>query len=408
MAKRQKKIQNYFENFVLLRKEKYIMKVFLTLMIGLAMTACSSGNSGEIPMDNSEEIPMDNSEEIPMDNSGGAGIFPFICPNGIPLAAKIDTENITSCTSCMEDFDLIASECRPKPTFPFVCPNGTATDGMTTTRNTQSCSACTTTGYRLFGTECFTYRGNFTRVGMVNQFGLDVGSASGLTTFENTLYMVGRVIFSVSGMARSPFYRINLGGSATLLAVGIGEFGIARTSASGLASHDSKFYMIDDTNDTLNTLDITSGAATRVGSANNFGSANVTGPAGLASHQGSLYMVGQSGTNPRGALYILNTTSGEATQVESTTVNFGTAGNFRGEGAEVAPSGLASHQGSLYMVGNTNDILYRLDITNGVATRVGSAVNFGVGESAPSGLASIGNTLYLVGGNNILYSSEVY
>ena len=382
MAKRQKKIQNYFENLVLLRKEKYIMKVFLTFVIGLAMIACSSGNSGGGTPETTVK----------------AGIFPFICPNGIPLTAKIDTENITSCTSCMEDFDLIASECRPKPTFPFVCPNGTATEGMTTTRNTQSCSACTTTGYRLFGTECFTYRGNFTRVGMVNQFGLDVGSASGLTTFENTLYMVGRVIFSVSGMARSPFYRINLGGSATLLAVGIGEFGIARTSASGLASHDSKFYMIDDTNDTLNTLDITSGAATRVGLANNFGSANITVPAGLASHQGSLYMVGQSGTNAS-ALYTLDTTSGVATQVASA-VNFAVG--------EFFPSGLASIGTTLYMVGDTNDVLYTLDLTNGAATRVGSAVNFGVGESAPSGLASIRNTLYLVGGNNILYSSEVY
>ena len=66
--------------------------------------------------------------------------------------------------------------------------------------------------------------------------------------------------------------------------------------------------------DALNTLNISTGVATRVGSSTAFGvSENI--PSGLASHNGVLYMVGLSTR----ALYTLNTTTGVATRVGSST-----------------------------------------------------------------------------------------
>ena len=84
----------------------------------------------------------------------------------------------------------------------------------------------------------------------------------------------------------------------------------------------------------------------------------------------------------------------------------GSANQFGvGEGA---PSGLAAIGNTLYMVGYQNAALYSLDVSTGVATRIGSANQFGVGEGAPSGLAAIGNTLYMVGQiNDALYSLDV-
>ena len=91
------------------------------------------------------------------------------------------------------------------------------------------------------------------------------------------------------------------------------------------------------------------------------------------------------------ALYTLNTTTGVATRVGSSTA-FGVS--------ETNPSGLASHNGVLYMVGWSQDALYTLNTTTGVATRVGSSTQFGVSESVPSGLASHNGVLYMVGDTN--------
>ena len=68
--------------------------------------------------------------------------------------------------------------------------------------------------------------------------------------------------------------------------------------------------------------------------------------------------------------------------------------------SENTPSGLAFHNGVLYMVGDDNNWLYTLNTTTGVATRVGSSSNFGVSESAPTGLASHNGVLYMVGRDN--------
>ena len=48
---------------------------------------------------------------------------------------------------------------------------------------------------------------------------------------------------------------------------------------------------------------------------------------------------------------------------------------------------LPGPSGVLYMVGSTNDALFTLNTSTGVATRVGSANKFGVNERFPSDLA---------------------
>ena len=105
---------------------------------------------------------------------------------------------------------------------------------------------------------------------------------------------------------------------------------------------------------------------------------------GAPSDGGTLYMLGGS----KAALYTLNPTTGTATRV-------GSANDF-GVG-ESNPSGLAYHNGTFYMVGGSNDALYTLNPTTGRAARVGSATAFGIGETVPTGLASHNGTLYMVG-----------
>ena len=83
------------------------------------------------------------------------------------------------------------------------------------------------------------------------------------------------------------------------------------------------------------------------------------------------------------ALHTLSTSTGVATRV-------GSANRF-GVG-EILPTGLAAIGTTLYMVGEETDALHTLSTSTGVATRVGSANRFGVGERRPSGLAYIPST----------------
>ena len=109
----------------------------------------------------------------------------------------------------------------------------------------------------------------------------------------------------------------------------------------------------------------------------------------------TIYMIGQSNN----ALYTLNATTGIATRVGSA-VSFGVG--------ESIPSGLAVLGGTLYMVGVANSTLYTVDPATGIATRVGSANQFGVGEAAPTGLAALNGTLYMVGAGSGTGDSAFY
>ena len=87
------------------------------------------------------------------------------------------------------------------------------------------------------------------------------------------------------------------------------------------------------------------------------------------------------------ALYTVNRTTGVATRVGSAT-RFGVG--------ERAPVGLAWDGSNLFMLGAAG-ALYRLNRSTGIATRVGSATNFGVGETAPVGLCWDGSNLFMIG-----------
>ena len=144
------------------------------------------------------------------------------------------------------------------------------------------------------------------------------------------------------------------------------------------------------------------GEATRIGTVSQFG-VSEDFPFGLAAMGNTLYMVGQSND----VLYSLNIdpddtiADGSADQVGSLAAGFGVG--------ERTPTGLAAIGTGLYMVGGNNISLFTLNTSDGSATRVGSlGAGFGVGENSPSGLAAIGATLYMVGlDNRVLYTLNI-
>ena len=150
----------------------------------------------------------------------------------------------------------------------------------------------------------------------------------------------------------------------------------------GLASHNGTLYLVEGGGtDRLYSVDPTTGQATQIGNLN-----GPTTPLGLASHNGTLYLV-DSGTD---RLYSVDPTTGQATQI----------GNLNGP---TNPEGLASHNGTLYLVDSGTDRLYSVDPTTGQATQIGS-LN---GPTNPEGLASHNGTLYLVDDNtDRLYSVD--
>ena len=108
----------------------------------------------------------------------------------------------------------------------------------------------------------------------------------------------------------------------------------------------------------------------------------------------ALYMLGDQ-TN---ALFLLNPNTGIASRI-------GNAENF-GVG-ETSPSGLALLGSTLYMVGRTNAALYTLNTDTGEATRVGNAQAFGVNEISPAGLTALAGVtpgapaeLFMIGQTN--------
>ena len=178
------------------------------------------------------------------------------------------------------------------------------------------------------------------------------------------------------------------------------SFGVGgKISPSGLAAIGDTLYMVTSsmdhsTTDTLDaalyTVDTTTGAATRVDTTGTVVQLGVSErlPAGLASINGTLYMLGGATS----ALYTIDITTGEATRVDTTgnVMNFGTL--------EIFPTALAAIGDTLYMTGRATVLLYTLDKTTGTATPVGNTRGFQEQEFAPRGLASINGTLYMAGG----------
>ena len=115
-------------------------------------------------------------------------------------------------------------------------------------------------------------------------------------------------------------------------------------------------------------------------------------PTDLAAIDDALYMTGAL----TGALYRFDLAEGVATRVGNTEA-FGVD--------EMFPTGIAAIDGTLYMVGS-NARLYEVNLNDGVATQVGQENGFGVREELPFGLAAIDKTLYMVGSNARLYEVD--
>ncbi len=161
-------------------------------------------------------------------------------------------------------------------------------------------------------------------------------------------------------------------------------------------------YRLDGTTDVVGRScgEVAVGEATRIGMVSQFG-VGETGPAGLGAIGNTLYMLGQTNDAP----YTLNIDpadnipNGMATRVGAASVtNFGAN--------ESIPTGLAAISNTLYMVGATKRVLYTLDTGTGMAAQVGATTaGFNVGEDGPHDLAAIGNTLYMVGEvTDVLYT----
>lgn len=211
----------------------------------------------------------------------------------------------------------------------------------------------------------------------------------GLASDGNVLYAVA----SKQNVANSvALFSVDTTTAAATQIGSADRFGVGETGAGGLAFHKDVLYMVGNGIDTLYSVSLTTGVATRVGSATQFG-VGVTDPNGLASHNGVLYMAGDkfSPTEFR-ALYTMNERSIDTPTVPNgLATRIGTVENF-GVG-EIGPLGLASHDGVLYMSGWNNRTLYSVDETTGMATAIGSA--FPSSRSC-RGLASHNGVLYFL------------
>ena len=154
------------------------------------------------------------------------------------------------------------------------------------------------------------------------------------------------------------------------------------TAVRGLTWHDGELYLVGgpaSEQDGIYTLDPATGTATRVTRMTDLGVGSRALTA-VASHRGTLYAA--SSHSGVGKLYAIDLQAGTATQIGRD--DFGSAN-------ESKPAGLASHGDRLYMVGTGTDRLYEINPATGAAAVVGSAVMFdapGGGENSPSGLAS--------------------
>ncbi len=155
-------------------------------------------------------------------------------------------------------------------------------------------------------------------------------------------------------------------GAATL----VGALGVAGIWQS-ITSHGGTLYAINDTTDTLYTLNAATGAATLVGA---------LGVAGrwqsITSHGGTLYAFNET----TDTLYTLNAATGAATLVGA----LGGAGIWRS---------ITSHGGTLYAINDTTQALYTLNAATGAATLVGA---LGVVAGGWRSFTSHGGTLYAI------------
>ena len=360
----------------------------------------------------------------PPDDTTAGVTFVYVCPNGTPTDGTTALQGTPSCKACNEPaFTLSGTDCNPVAAaeFSFVCENGVAAAGTNSMENRTSCQSCNN-NYALdgtasaIGTTCMVeLDGTFRRIGASGIAGIITNGLASITDSSSgtpitTLYMTGSK--TENGIKTELLYRVN---TTSGVATEVGPLRIGRGTPisigpTDLASIGTTLYMVGNAVDRLYRVNTTSGAVTRVGTASNFGVSEAS-PQGLASITDSstgtpittLYMVGDTNN----ALYTLNTSTGVAEQVEPATTSFGVA--------ETSPRGLTSIGTTLYMVGNVGKSMYTVDTTTGSAEQVGLASFFGTGSSniRPQGLASITDsssgtpisTLYMVDDTGRLYAA---
>ena len=186
----------------------------------------------------------------------------------------------------------------------------------------------------------------------------------GLTVHNNVLYTIGQI----GGSGNVILYSLN---QSSGLATSVGPLGSGTIDdgAFGLASNGTTMWAIAQSASARNlyTVNVSTGGATRVGSSNGFG-VTATGAAGLAHGTGShnnLYALLQTASG--WALYLMDKSDGSASQVGSA-VNFGLDTTSYGT---VTPTGMTYFAGDLWVADSTQDGLIKLDAASGTAVAVG-------------------------------------
>ncbi len=334
---------------------------------------------------------------------GGGSQYRYTCANGTGADATFDASagGLIRCVSCNAGYASFNEVCLPS----YVCVNGVASDESADSVGQSRCVSCspiaTLDGTAdSIGTTCqFSVEvGEAARIGMAMQFGVSENAPYGLAAIGNTLYMVG--------LSNDVLYTLNIDpddstpdGRAMQVGSLSAGFGVGERSPTGLAAIDNTLYMVGFDNDVLYTLNIDSDDTIADGSADQVGSQSAgfgvgeTTPTGLAAINDTLYMVGQT-TN---ALYTLNIDPADGTANDGRAMQVGGLSAGFGVGERGGPTGLAAIGTTLYMIGERNDVLYTLNTGTGMATQVGMANQFDVIEGTATGLASIGTTLYMVG-----------
>ena len=137
----------------------------------------------------------------------------------------------------------------------------------------------------------------------------------------------------------------------------------------------------------LHTIDTATGAAARVGSAENYGLDAAIEPRSVGWDGRNLWMAARL----PGRLYKIIRADGTAERVPGPD-DFGVG--------ESRPEALTWAAYRLLMLGDDDDALWALDRATGLAVRVHEIDRFGVGDHQPDGLAWDGWRLWMVGGIN--------
>ena len=213
--------------------------------------------------------------------------------------------------------------------------------------------------------------------------------AYSLAASETHMYLA-----SLSDTSGAKLYTLNPSdGQATEVARfdGVGADGftpLSATAVAGLAWHGGVLYALAGGH--LFRVDPAAATGVSLGDKAAVLGSGVTAPMiGIASHGGNLYITTGHSIGV-GNLWRVDLAAGTAAKVGSDSFGVG----------EKSPYGLASHSGTLYLVGTHTDKLYSVNTSTGALTAVGTQTQFGISETAPYALASHGGSLYLAGGTN--------